>query len=477
MLDLIVRQGLLVHPDRVRQADVGVSDGTIIEVAEEISQPARAEIQARGLHVFPGLIDVHVHFNEPGQEHWEGIATGSSALAAGGGTLFFDMPLNSLPCTLDSHQFDRKLAAMRASSVTDFALWGGLTPVNLERLPELAGRGVIGFKAFMSNSGLPEFPHVDDATLYQGMKVCAELGLPVATHAESDALTAAFAAQLQAEGRTTWRDYVDSRPVFAELEAIQRALLLAEETGCKLHIVHISSGRGMVLAAEAKARGVNVSLETCPHYLAFSDEDLERLGAIGKCAPPLRGAQERDLLWKQVLAGTVDIIGSDHSPSPPELKGLPRSPSRHALARRGRGGQGGEGESQGSNFFALWGGISGVQSTLAELLTDGWKERGLRLELIAGMLADNPAKRFGLARKGRLEVGYDADFALVDLSQNFILKRQDLLYRHKQSPYIGKPFTGAVKSTFVRGQKVWDDGRITRPDTHHLRPVMPTLHG
>jgi len=462
MLDLIVRKGQIVQPGRVVQADLGVSDGKITQLAEEIAEPAKQEIQAQGLHIFPGLIDVHVHFNEPGHSDWEGIATGSAALAAGGGTLFFDMPLNSVPCTLDGLNFDLKVAAMRAASATDFALWGGLTPANLEHLPELAERGVIGFKAFMSNSGLPEFPHADDATLYEGMKVAAQLGLPVAVHAESDALTGYFSQKLRSEGKTGWRDYLASRPVFTELEAISRALILAQETGCKLHIVHISSGSGVVLAAEAKARGVDVSLETCPHYLAFSEADLERLGAVGKCAPPLRSEAEQDLLWDEVLRGSLDIIGSDHSPSPPELKGLPRSPS----TSEGKGGE---------DFFALWGGISGVQSTLAVLLTEGWHRLSLPLENVARMLADNPARRFELAAKGRLEPGYDADFALVDLHQSFTLEPRDLRYRHKQSPYLGRSFTGAVRQTFVRGQKVFDGGRITAVVNPALiRPRSPS---
>ncbi len=443
MLDLIVRGGNLVTPTGVAQADLGIAGGQIAQIAPEIAQPARREIPAHGLFVFPGLVDVHVHFNEPGQSHWEGIETGSAAFAAGGGTVFFDMPLNSLPCTLDAASFDAKLDAMRASSCTDFALWGGLTPANLEHLPELAERGVIGFKAFMSNSGLPEFAHCDDGTLYEGMRVAARLGLPVAVHAESDALCTHLSRRMRLEGQS-WREYVASRPVFAELEAIQRALLLAQETGCKLHIVHISSGSGVVLTAEAKARGVDVSLETCPHYLAFTDTDLEHLGAAGKCAPPLRSTSEQNRLWEELLEGSVDIIGSDHSPSPPEMK-------------------------QGPDFFALWGGIAGVQSTLNVMLTEGWQQRGLALERIAALLASNPAERFGLKQKGRLAVGYDADFTLVNLAKSHTLNPRSLRYRHPFSAYLGRTFRGAVESTWLRGEPVFAAGTITRPSEVRLQ--------
>jgi allantoinase len=440
-LDLIVRGGSVLR-DSLEVLDIGISDGKIVRLEPEILSASTTEIEARGLHVLPGMIDVHVHFNEPGREDWEGIATGSAALAAGGGTLFFDMPLNSSPVTTDAKSFKQKLTAMERSSLTDFALWGGLVPGNLEELPELAACGVIGFKAFMSNSGLEEFGASDDLTLLEGMRVAASLGLPVAVHAESDAITSSLSSRLKAQGKTSIRDYLESRPVIAELEAISRAILFAEDSGCALHLVHVSSGRGVVLAAEAKARGANVTIETCPHYLAFTDEDLERLGAPAKCAPPLRSKLEQELLWQQVLKGHVDIVGSDHSPAPPSLKTSP-------------------------DFFAIWGGISGVQSSLNVLFTQGFGARGLSLPQISSLVSQNPAKRFKLASKGKLELGFDADLVLLDLSASFVLTPQMLEYRHQQSPYLGQEFTGAVKRTLSRGRMVYTTG------ARHASPLPP----
>jgi len=427
------------------QADVAIEGGFIRAVGSEIPG-GREEIDARGLFVFPGLIDVHVHFNEPGHTEWEGAATGSRALAAGGGTLFFDMPLNSIPCTVNAREFDLKRSALEASSVTDFALWGGLVPGNVQEMEALAERGVVGFKAFLCHSGLDEFPRVDDLTLWEGLREAARLGLPVAVHAENHELIAALSRRMIEQSRQGIRDFLESRPVLAELEAIQRATLLAGEAGAMLHVIHISSGRGVLLAAEARQRGVDVSTETCPHYLFFTGEDVERLGAIAKCAPPVRDRKEQDNLWAELLGGNVDVIASDHSPSSPDRKA--------------------------GEFWRAWGGIAGVQSTLAVLLDQGYHRRGLPLERIASLVAAEPARRFRIADRGRIVAGACADLVLVDLSATFTLKPQDLLQRHALSPYLGASFRGAVKRTIRRGETIFAEGKITAKGGGKLvRPV------
>src|SRR5918995_2277581 len=237
--DLIVWGGSLVTEAGSLETAVAVADGKIATIAPDLESTAGEKIDARGLHVFPGAIDAHAHFNEPGRTHWEGFATGTRALAAGGITACVEMPLNAHPPTCDAESFDLKVAAAKASSFVDFALWGGLVPGNVVHLDELAERGVVGFKAFMSNSGIEDFKAADDLTLFEGMQRAAGLGLPVLVHAENDQITSRLARRAMAEGRTTMRDYLDSRPVVAELEAIGRAILFAEETGCSLHVVHV----------------------------------------------------------------------------------------------------------------------------------------------------------------------------------------------------------------------------------------------
>ena len=404
---------------RGRENDVAIDDGKILAVGPELDARAAEVIDARELLVLPGAVDAHVHFNDPGRADWEGWATGTAAAAAGGTTTVIDMPLNAHPPTLDAASFRAKLEAAEAAAVIDFAFWGGLVPGNVARLAELAELGVVGFKAFMSPSGIEDFEAVDDLTLYDGMAEAARLGLPVAVHAENAQLVSRPPA-----GRT-WRDWVESRPAVAELEAISRAILFAGETGCSLHVVHVSTSGGVRLVAVARARVVDVTCETCPHYLLFAEEDLERLGAVGKCAPPLRPRTEVDALRAEVAS--LDLLASDHSPSPASMK-------------------------EGDDFFAIWGGISGCQSLLPVVLTEG-----LPLELVTS----RPAERFRLPGKGRLEPGYDADLVLVEPEAQWELNADELRYRHRHSPYVGRRFRGRVVRTLLRGGA--ERGRLVRP--------------
>jgi allantoinase len=429
----VIRGGLVVGPTGVpRHADIRIDGEQIAGVGDDLPG-GDVEIDARGLVVMPGVVDVHVHFNEPGRADWEGAATGSAALAAGGGTTFVDMPLNSTPCVLTAAEVDRKRAALEAASITDFGIWGGLVPGHVDDLPAMARRGVMGFKAFMCDSGLPEFPRADDETLRAGMFAARELELPIAVHAESEELVRAAAARTGGDDAAA---FLASRPIEAEIEAIGRALQLAAETGASLHIVHVGSGRGVALAADARARGVDVSIETCPHYLTFTSDDLDRLGVIAKCAPPFRDAVERDALWDALANGTIDIVASDHSPAPPSMKLV-------------------------GQFRRSWGGIAGVQSTLAALIERGFHERGVSLGRIAALVAATPARRFRIGRKGAIAPGRDADLVLVDLAKTHILRSEDLRQRHPSSPYVGQTFRGIVRRTIRRGETIFADGNVT----------------
>ncbi|PLT32676.1 allantoinase [Bacillus sp. V5-8f] len=440
--DVLIRNGHIVTEHSIVQGDIAIKHGKItdIMVGKPLNAEAESEIDAKGLHVFPGLIDSHVHFNEPGRTEWEGLETGSRGLAAGGITSFIDMPLNSTPPTINRKNLALKKAAADRKSIVNARFWGGLVPENLNDLRDLFEDGVLGFKAFMSPSGIADFNHVDDVTIYKGMKEIAKLGSLLAVHAESTVICEQLAQEKIAEGKTSARDFTASRPIISEIEAVRRIITYAEATGCKLHIVHASSRKVVEVINEAKQRGVDVTVETCPHYLSLTVKDLEEKGGIAKCCPPLRDDSEVEDLWKAVANGEIDVIASDHSPAPPHMK-----------------------EIKNGDYFNAWGGISGAQSTLNILLTEGHFKRGLPLEKIAQLTAANPAKLFGMfPNKGTIKAGSDADLAIVNLNESFDLQKEDLFYRHQQSPYIGKTFKGKVMTTLVNGEVVFHNGEIKK---------------
>lgn len=434
--DLIIKNGVVVTAKETIQADIAIKDGKVCKVADHIEGDATKVIDAKGLHALPGVIDSHVHFNEPGRADWEGLKTGSESLAAGGSTAFFDMPLNSTPPVVSKKYLDAKRELAEEKSVVHPYYWGGLVPENIANLKELYDGGVIGFKAFMSPSGIDDFNNADDETLFKGMTEIASLDSLLAVHAESTVICEQLASKKIAEGKTSARDFVESRPVISEIEAVRRVISYAEATGCKLHVVHASSRDVVKVIEEAKVRGVDVTVETCPHYLSLTVDDLAEMGGVAKCMPPLRDQDVIDELWEAIKNGEIDTIGSDHSPAPADMKIIT------------------------DDFFKGWGGISGAQSLLNVLLTEGYFKRDVPLEKIVEITSKNPAKIFKLENKGAIAEGYDADIVLVDLEDKFKLEKEDLFYRHKHSPYIGKEFNGRVKQTIVEGNVVFENGEI-----------------
>lgn len=412
---MIIRGGTVVSTRGVQAADIAIEDGVITQVGPNLSGGGD-EIDAAGLHVFPGGIDSHVHFNEPGCTEWEDIAHGSAALAAGGYTAFIDMPLNNVPVTTTVDAFDLKLESMRRSAKVDYGLWGGLVPGNEDQLGPMVERGAMGFKAFMCPSGIDEFPACDERTLREGMKRIAELDSILLVHAEDPAL-------LHEPAGPTARDFVESRPPEAEIKAIELCVALSEETGCALHIVHVSTARGGVVSYVG-----NVTAETCPHYLLYTESDIDRLGGLAKCAPPMRKIRDREFLWQ------MHFVVSDHSPSTLTLK-------------------------EGDDFRKIWGGISGCQSTRQLLLG----QDRLELRWIAAFTSTNIASRFRIPRKGSITPGFDADLWIVDLSHEDVVRREDLLYKNQFSVHEGQRIRGKTVKTLVRGREP-GRGEFIRPE-------------
>jgi allantoinase len=404
-----------------------IRDGIIEGVVAEA--PAGVEVVDVGTRaISPGIVDCHVHMNEPGRTEWEGFETATRAAAAGGVTTVVDMPLNSIPVTTSRAALDAKLAAARGKCFVDVGFWGGVVPDNAKDLPGLAGGGVLGCKAFLVHSGIDDFPNATERDLVLAMPVLREHGLPLLAHAELD-----LGAHVTEPDPRVYRGYLQSRPAEWEDRAIQLLVALCRSTGCPVHIVHLSSASSVDTLRAAKAEGLPVTVETCPHYLCLEAESIPDGATLFKCAPPIREHSNREALWAALFEGVIDFVITDHSPCTPALK-LPET----------------------GDFQNAWGGIASLQLGLPAVWTEA-RRRGADLAQLAQWMSAGPAACAGLQkRKGRIARGFDADLLVWDPEARFSPERDQLFFRHKVSPYLGAELTGRVHETILRGVTVFD---------------------
>jgi allantoinase len=422
--DLVVRSRRAVLPDGTRAAAVAVSGQVIVAVEDYGTRlEAAREVDLGDLVLLPGLVDTHVHVNEPGRTEWEGFATATRAAAAGGVTTICDMPLNSLPPTTSVAALEEKRATAAGKCWVDVAFWGGAVPGNEAELRPLHEAGVVGFKCFLLDSGVPEFPPLDAAGLRTVLGTLAEVDALLIVHAEDT-------AEIKEIAPASSRDFgafVASRPPVAERRAIEKVISAAAATGARAHIVHLSAAECAAMISGAKAAGIRLTAETCPHYLYFAAEQVPDGATEFKSCPPIRDSVNREALWRALEAGVIDCVVSDHSPCPPELK----------LAASG-------------DFSAAWGGIASLQLGLSAVWTVA-RRRGRTLDDVARWMASAPAALAGLTAKGRLAVGGDADMVAFDPDETYVVDPARLFHRHPVTPYAGRKLTGRVRQTWLRG--------------------------
>ncbi|HEX6746662.1 MAG TPA: allantoinase AllB [Longimicrobium sp.] len=442
----MLRSAHVVTPDGVAAAAVWVKDGRIAAVRAFADVPAGVEVVECGDEVLmPGLVDTHVHVNEPGRTDWEGWDTATRAAAAGGVTTLVEMPLNSIPAVTDAAALREKCDAAEGRVHVDVGFWGGVVPGNAGELREMWDAGVLGFKCFLSPSGVDEFPHASEADLRRAMPILRELGAPLLVHAEDPRVLDAAAAGLGDADPTRYETWLASRPPEAEVAAVEMLVRLARETGAHVHVVHVSAAEALQAIHAARDEGVAITCETCPHYLHFAAEDVPDGATEMKCAPPIRGAGNREDLWTALGAGWIDLVATDHSPCPPEMK----------LREQG-------------DFVRAWGGIASLQLGLAAVWR-GARERGYTPAHLAQWMSAAPARLAGLhARKGAIAPGRDADLVVWEPDAEFLVEPGRLFHRHKLSPYVGSVLPGVVHQTWVRGAKVFNAGEIVSPATGRL---------
>ena len=434
--DLLVRGGMIVSADSMLALDLAVRDGKVAAVLPRGAEAEAIEIlDAEGKYVLPGAVDVHVHGGH-GDPDRETLTNATMAAAAGGITTILDQPLSN-PSTVTLEAYSEKQKAAGELCVVDFGLWGGLVPGHLDDLEDLYNAGGQAFKSFMCRCS--NYPMTDDGTLLKGMRKIAEWGGLVGVHAENDTLIAQLVDDFNSAGRRDIEAFLMSHPTYTELEAIERFIFIARQApGCKAHIVHMSIPAGARAVARARADGLDITVETCPQYLALNAQDLERIGGVAKCDPPVRSQELVDELWTYVINGVVDILASDHSPHPFAKKEVPR----HDFGRASEG-------------------VTGLQTMLPVAIDEGVHRRGMSLTRLVALCSTSPAKRFGLfPRKGSLQVGSDADFIVLDLDREWTCRARDMLYLNKHTPFDGRTFRGRIEKTFVRGSLVFENGVV-----------------
>ena len=440
-VELVIRGRRVVTEHGVEPASVHITRGYISSLSIYEDVPSGADVvEAFDSIVMPGLVDTHVHVNEPGRTEWEGFETATLAAAAGGVTTIVDMPLNSIPATTTIDALHTKLAAARDKLHVDVGFWGGAVPGNTSELAKLWDAGVVGFKCFLIHSGVDEFPNVTENDLREAMPELARLGAVLIVHAELPGPVEACCQSMGDAPSRSYEMFLKSRPREAENEAVALMIRLGRETGCRVHIVHHSSADALSMLRNAKKFGLPITAETCPHYLHFASEDIPDGATEFKCCPPIRERQNREMLWNALNDGTIDFVVSDHSPCPPDMK----------LREQG-------------NFMNAWGGISSLQLRLPIIWTDA-NARGCTVEQLTKWLCTEPARQVGLQHlKGTLKDGCDADIVIWDPDRKFKVAPEILHHRHKLSPYNGEVLRGVVEKTFVRGRMVYDGGRFFGP--------------
>jgi allantoinase len=462
---MIFRSRRVVLPDGVRPADVHVERGRIarIDDGDARLKPSRSDgellIDFSDLVISPGLVDTHVHVNEPGRTEWEGFDTATRAAAAGGVTTIVDMPLNSVPATTDAEGLEAKRSAARGRVHVDVAFWGGVIPGNAGELDGLADAGVRGFKCFLVPSGVDEFPHVTERDLREALPILARRRVPLLVHAELPEFLGSPERLTLVDDSpgargcepSVYATYLATRPPRAELEAVEVMIRLAREFDARVHIVHVACAEAVAAIARAKADGVPITAETCPHYLTFTAAEVGDGATEFKCAPPIRDASHRDALWAGLHSGALDLVATDHSPSPPAMK-------------------------RGGDFMTAWGGIASLELSLAAVWTAysdvgpafqaghcGPPDRVLLREVSRWMSAAPAALARLDDRKGDIAVGRDADLVIWDSDATWTVDSPRLQQRHPLTPYAGRTLRGLVRETYVRGQRVWNDGALDRP--------------